>query len=264
MLLSFFLSATRVRKKPLSLFVFFELSLSTLHAMQQLNNAQARGLRAGVSPRASGTASSVPLPRRTEERRPALVAANASLSSIDRPRQRQRRRRQQGPSRIRPDHGARHPLRSPSPPRVNPFDLAWGTSLPSDIDPQQLAANLFAFSIVPYAGFLFHLHRSRATPKLTLFGFYFLLVFVFGTIPAGIYAKVHYGKILADVDWLHGGAESLLTLTNLFVVLGLRQALREAEKKGKEEGTSSSEGASAPAAAAAEASSSSSPSSGDK
>ena len=259
-----------MRKKPLSLFVFFELSLSTLHAMQQLNNAQARGLRAGVSPRASGTASSVPLPRRTEERRPALVAANASLSSIDRPRQRQRRRRQQGPSRIRPDHGARHPLRSPSPPRVNPFDLAWGTSLPSDIDPQQLAANLFAFSIVPYAGFLFHLHRSRATPKLTLFGFYFLLVFVFGTIPA-IYLfgwirlpKVHDGKILADVDWLHGGAESLLTLTNLFVVLGLRQALREAEKKGKEEGTSSSEGASAPAAAAAEASSSSSPSSGDK
>jgi hypothetical protein len=130
--------------------------------------------------------------------------------------------------------------------------------LPSDIDPQQLAANLFAFSIFPYAGFLFHLHRSRATPKLTLFGFYFLLVFVFGTIPAGIYAKVHYGKILADVDWLHGGAESLLTLTNLFVVVGLRQALREAEKNGKEEGESSS------ASSAAVKASSSSAAAGDK
>ena len=38
-------------------------------------------------------------------------------------------------------------------------------------------------------------------------------------------AKVHYGTSLSDVDWLHGGAESLLTLTNLFIVIGLRQAL---------------------------------------
>jgi hypothetical protein len=39
-------------------------------------------------------------------------------------------------------------------------------------------------------------------------------------------AKVHYGTSLSNVDWLHGGAESLLTLTNLFIVLGLRQAIR--------------------------------------
>lgn len=220
-------------------------------------NAQTRGLRARVSPRASGVASVTPSARRIEERRPAAVAANASLSSLDhRPRRRQQHLLNSSTSRIGP-HRARLP-----PSRVNPFDLAWGTSLPSDIDPQQLAANLFAFSIVPYAGFLFHLHRSRATPKLTLFGFYFLLVFVFGTIPAGIYAKVHYGKILADVDWLHGGAESLLTLTNLFIVVGLRQALREAAEK-KEETSSSSEAASAAAAAAVKGSSSSA-ASGDK
>jgi hypothetical protein len=54
---------------------------------------------------------------------------------------------------------------------------------------QQLAANLFASSIVPYAGFLYHLHRSRQAPKLMLFGWYYLLVFVFATIPAGIYGK---------------------------------------------------------------------------
>nr|GMC98011.1 1-acyl-sn-glycerol-3-phosphate acyltransferase delta isoform 1 [Ipomoea batatas] len=47
------------------------------------------------------------------------------------------------------------------------------------------------------------------------------------TVPAGIYAKVKYGTSLSNVDWLHGGAESLLTLTNLFIVLGLRAALRK-------------------------------------
>lgn len=40
-------------------------------------------------------------------------------------------------------------------------------------------------------------------------------------------AKVHYGTSLSNVDWLHGGAESLLTLTNIFIVLGLREALRK-------------------------------------
>lgn len=40
---------------------------------------------------------------------------------------------------------------------------------------------------------------------------------------------MHYGTSLSNVDWLHGGAESLLALTNLFIVLGLRQALRKSE-----------------------------------
>lgn len=30
-------------------------------------------------------------------------------------------------------------------------------------------------------------------------------------------AKAHYGTSLANVDWLHGTAESLLTVTNLFI-----------------------------------------------
>lgn len=41
-------------------------------------------------------------------------------------------------------------------------------------------------------------------------------------------AKVQCGTSLSNVDWLHGGAESLLTLTNIFIVLGLRGALRKA------------------------------------
>ena len=52
---------------------------------------------------------------------------------------------------------------------------------------QSLAANLFASSIFPYAAFLYFLTKSKKTPGKALFGFYFLLVFVFATIPAGIY-----------------------------------------------------------------------------
>ncbi|CAL1386480.1 unnamed protein product [Linum trigynum] len=104
-----------------------------------------------------------------------------------------------------------------------------------NIDSQSIAPQLFALSLFPYIAFLYFLTKSKTAPGLTLFGFYFLLAFVGATIPAGIYAKVQYGTSLSNVDWLHGGAESLLTLTNIFIVLGLRQALRngkESEKKG--------------------------------
>lgn len=50
-------------------------------------------------------------------------------------------------------------------------------------------------------------------------------------------AKVHYGTSLSNVDWLHGGAESLLTLTNIFIVLGLREALRKYEDGKQTEST---------------------------
>ncbi|KAI0515502.1 hypothetical protein KFK09_008167 [Dendrobium nobile] len=104
--------------------------------------------------------------------------------------------------------------------------------LPTDpwspaVDSQSIASQLFAISLFPYLGFLYYITRSKTVPKLTLFGFYFLLAFVGATIPAAIYAKLKYGTSLANVDWLHGGAESLLTLTNLFIVLGLRGALRK-------------------------------------
>ncbi|MCY7392023.1 MAG: DUF3593 domain-containing protein [Leptolyngbyaceae cyanobacterium CAN_BIN12] len=87
--------------------------------------------------------------------------------------------------------------------------------------------SLFALSLFPYLGFLWFLTRSKQTPRLALIGFYMLLVFVAVTIPAGIYAKVAYGKELANVDWLHGGAESFLTLSNILVVLGFRQAIAD-------------------------------------
>jgi hypothetical protein len=85
--------------------------------------------------------------------------------------------------------------------------------------------SLFAISLFPYLGFLWFLTRSGKMPRLALAGFYLLLVFVVITIPAGIYAKVHYGEELANVDWLHGGAEIFLSISNIIVVLGFRQGI---------------------------------------
>ena len=93
---------------------------------------------------------------------------------------------------------------------------------------------LFALSLFPYLGFLWFLTRSRQTPRLSLIGFYMTLVFVGVTIPAGIYAKVAYGEALANVDWLHGGAESFLTLANVLVVLGFQQAVWQKMAEHKE------------------------------
>lgn len=63
--------------------------------------------------------------------------------------------------------------------------------------------------------------RSYVNPKFANFNHHEIC-----SLPT---AKVHYVKSLSNVDWLHGGAESLLMLTNLLIVLGLRQALRKAE-----------------------------------
>ncbi len=84
---------------------------------------------------------------------------------------------------------------------------------------------LFALSLFPYLGFLWFIRRSEQMPRLALYGFYGTLVFVGVTIPAGIYAQVHYGESLANVDWLHGGAEVFLTIFNILIVLGFRQAV---------------------------------------
>ncbi|MBE9231886.1 DUF3593 domain-containing protein [Cuspidothrix issatschenkoi LEGE 03284] len=86
---------------------------------------------------------------------------------------------------------------------------------------------LFALSLFPYLGFLWFISRVPQMPRLALYGFYGTLVFVAVTIPAGIYAKVAYQEQLANIDWLHGGAEVFLTLANILLVLGFRQAVQQ-------------------------------------
>lgn len=54
-----------------------------------------------------------------------------------------------------------------------------------------------------------------------------------------------YGTALANVDFLHGSAEFLLTLTNLFIVLGLRDAIRKAEAANAAKAAAAAEGTAA-------------------
>ena len=84
---------------------------------------------------------------------------------------------------------------------------------------QNLAGIFFQASLLPYLTFLYFLSfRGNRTPALGNFGFQYLLLFVLGTIPSGIITKSVYGLSLANVDWLHGGAEALLTMTNVLIV----------------------------------------------
>lgn len=84
---------------------------------------------------------------------------------------------------------------------------------------------LFAASLFPYLGFLWFLTRSKQMPPLALAGFYMTLVFAGVTIAAGIYTRVHFGKSLANVDFLHGSAETFLTLANILVAVGFQRAI---------------------------------------
>lgn len=84
--------------------------------------------------------------------------------------------------------------------------------------------SLFGASLFPYLAFLWFLTKSGQTPKLALIGFYMTLVFVAVTIPAGLYAELVLNQSLANVDWLHGGAESFLTIANILVVLGFSRS----------------------------------------
>ena len=111
---------------------------------------------------------------------------------------------------------------------ISTLDLASGTSnlLSFSDQGQNLAGIFFQASLLPYLIFLYFLSfRGNRVPDLGNFGFQFLLLFVFATIPSGIISKGTYGCTLADVDWLHGGAEALLTITNVLIVLGFRNAM---------------------------------------
>jgi Protein of unknown function (DUF3593) len=84
---------------------------------------------------------------------------------------------------------------------------------------QNLAGIFFQASLVPYLLFLYFLSfKANRISALGNFGFQFVLLFVASTIPSGIISKSVYGQSLANVDWLHGGAETLLTVANILIV----------------------------------------------
>jgi Protein of unknown function (DUF2499)/Protein of unknown function (DUF3593) len=90
---------------------------------------------------------------------------------------------------------------------------------------QNLAGTFFQASLLPYLLFLYFLSfRANRVPVVGNFGFQFILLFVLATIPSGIISKSVYGNSLADTDWLHGGAELLLTVANILIVWGFKEA----------------------------------------
>ena len=90
---------------------------------------------------------------------------------------------------------------------------------------QNLAGIFFQQSLLPYLAFLYFLSfRANKIPAVANFGFQFVLLFVASTIPAGIISKSVYDTSLANVDWLHGWAELLLTTANILIVWGLKEA----------------------------------------
>lgn len=89
---------------------------------------------------------------------------------------------------------------------------------------------LFILSLLPYLAFLHWAGRIPAFPRLALRGFQLTLLFVAVTIAAALVAQLRFGQQLADVDALHGGAESLLTLSNLLVLWGFQQGIEAARR----------------------------------
>lgn len=108
---------------------------------------------------------------------------------------------------------------------------AWDLSSMDKDAAETLAGPLFGFSLFPYLAFIYFLNvEENQCPKGVTVGFASCLLFVFLTIPAAIAAKLLYSESLANCDWLHGSAESMLTFTNLATVIPFRQALDAKDK----------------------------------
>ena len=91
-------------------------------------------------------------------------------------------------------------------------------------------APFFGLSLLPYLAFLWWSWRSGRMPRLAFWGFCLTLLFVAVTIAAAIVAEQSYGRQLADVDPLHGGAELFLTLSNVLVLLGFSRSTAQDEQ----------------------------------
>ena len=88
---------------------------------------------------------------------------------------------------------------------------------------------LFAASIVPYAIFLFYLYKIKSLNKFIKIGFSLTVLFVLITIVISIFALNYYDKTLVEVDFLHGLAESFLTLSDFVILFGFIKLLNSLE-----------------------------------
>jgi len=88
---------------------------------------------------------------------------------------------------------------------------------------------LFAVSIIPYAIFLFYLYKINSVNKLVKTGFSLTVLFVLITILVSIFTLNYYDKTLVEIDFLHGLAESFLTLSDFVILFGFIKILNSLE-----------------------------------
>ena len=88
---------------------------------------------------------------------------------------------------------------------------------------------LFAASIFPYGIFLFYLYKIKTINIFIKTGFSLTVLFVFITILVSIFTLNYYDKTLVEVDFLHGFAESFLTLSDFVILFGFIKLLNSLE-----------------------------------
>ena len=88
---------------------------------------------------------------------------------------------------------------------------------------------LFAVSIIPYAIFLFYLNKIKSVNNFVKTGFSLTVLFVLITILVSIFTLNYYDKTLVEVDFLHGFAESFLTLSDFVILYGFIKLLNSLE-----------------------------------
>ena len=88
---------------------------------------------------------------------------------------------------------------------------------------------LFAASIFPYAIFLFYLFKIDSVNRLVKTGYSLTVLFVLITIVVSIFTLNYYDKTLVEVDFLHGLAESFLTLSDFVILFGFIRMLKKLE-----------------------------------
>ena len=88
---------------------------------------------------------------------------------------------------------------------------------------------LFAVSIIPYAIFLSYLYKIKTVNIFVKAGFSLTVLFVFITILVSIFTLNYYDKTLVEVDFLHGFAESFLTLSDFVILFGFIKLLNSLE-----------------------------------
>ena len=87
----------------------------------------------------------------------------------------------------------------------------------------------FAVSIIPYAIFLFYLYKITSINNFVKTGFSLTVLFVLITILISIFTLNYYNKTLVEVDFLHGFAESFLTLSDFVILFGFIKLLNSLE-----------------------------------